>query len=84
MALSIKDPEVDRSVRELARETGESITAAVKVAVRERLKRVRTRKRNSALVKELNEIALRCASLPDRDTRSPEDIIGYDEHGLPR
>jgi hypothetical protein len=26
----------------------------------------------------------RCAALPDLDTRSPEEILGYDEIGLPR
>jgi hypothetical protein len=39
MALNIKDDGADRLVRELAAETGESLTTAITVAVRERLER---------------------------------------------
>lgn len=35
------------------------------------------------LCAELDEIARHCASLPVVDNREPEDILGYDEHGLP-
>ena len=45
MALCIKDPEADRLARELARQTGESLTQAVVVALRERLQRERRRRR---------------------------------------
>lgn len=36
------------------------------------------------LVDELDEVALHCSRLPVRDSRTPEEILGYDEHGLPR
>ncbi|MGA7388518.1 MAG: type II toxin-antitoxin system VapB family antitoxin [Pseudolabrys sp.] len=36
------------------------------------------------LVEEIMEIGRHCAALPLRDTRSPDEIIGYDEHGLPQ
>ena len=84
MPLNIKDPETDRLVRELSAETGEGLTAAVTVAVRERLERVRGRARGPGLAAELNAIADRSAALPVLDERSPEEIIGYDERGLPR
>ena len=86
MALNIKDPQTHAIARELAQVTGESITHAVHIAILERLRRVRTRRLTPAhsLADTLDEIALRCAALPDVDTRSPDDIIGYDEHGLPR
>jgi antitoxin VapB len=84
MALNIKDPEADRLARAVAELTGESLTKAVTEALRERLERVRRRRAGRSLAEELNEIALRCAALPDLDTRSPDEIIGYDEHGLPR
>ncbi|HSA80466.1 MAG TPA: type II toxin-antitoxin system VapB family antitoxin [Geminicoccaceae bacterium] len=84
MALSIKDPEADRLARALAAATGESLTRAVTEALRERLERVGRRRAGRFLADELNEIALRCAALPDLDTRTPDEIIGYDEHGLPR
>jgi antitoxin VapB len=84
MVLSIKDPEADRLARQLARETGETITGTVIAALKERLTRVRRRHRGRRLADELDEIAVRCAALPVLDPRSPEEILGYDERGLPR
>lgn len=83
MPISIKDRETDRLARELAKETGESITRAVTTALRERLARVRRRSKGRRLADELDEIALRCAALPIRDERSAEEILGYDDRGLP-
>ncbi|MGI8779685.1 MAG: type II toxin-antitoxin system VapB family antitoxin [Solirubrobacteraceae bacterium] len=83
MPLNIKDAETDRLARELASVTGESLTAAVAGAVRERLERVRGRPRGRDLAAELDTIALRCAALPVVDERPEEEILGYDEHGLP-
>jgi len=84
MALSIKDPEADRLARELAQQTGESITEAVTTALRERLRRVGRQKPMKSLADELDAIALECAALPELDSRSADEIIGYDENGLPR
>lgn len=83
MVLSIKDPETDRLARELSQATGETLTRAVEAAVRERLERVRGRASGVRLSTELNAIALRCAELPMLDRRDPDEILGYDEHGLP-
>lgn len=82
MALNIKDAETDRLVRALAAATGETITEAVAVAVRERLERIEGR-RMVGLVDEINAIVERCAALPRLDDRSPDEIIGYDEFGVP-
>jgi len=84
MALSLKDPEVDRLAREVAARTGETLTAAVAVALRERLARLKGRRRRRPLREELREIARRCAALPTLDERSADEIVGYDERGLPR
>lgn len=84
MALSIKHPEADRLARELAARTGETLTEAVIVALRERLARKRARGRAVPLREELAAIRQRCASLPVLDGRAADDIVGYDEHGLPR
>ncbi len=85
MALSLKDPETDRLARALARLTGESLTATVRRALAERLARERrTRSDGEGLAERLLAIGRHCASLPDYDTRSPEEIIGYDEYGVPR
>jgi len=84
MALSIKDEKADRLARELARRTGESLTLAVTRALEERLRRVKPRQRKRSLVDELNAIALSIARMPELDPRSAEEILGYDENGLPR
>ena len=83
MALSIKDPEADRLARELAARTGETLTEAIVVALRERLARETGRTRAVSLTEELAAIRRRCAALPVMDARPSDAIIGYDQHGLP-
>lgn len=83
VALSIKDPEADRLARELAARTGETLTEAVVVALRERLAREAGRTRSIPLCEELATIRRRCADLPVLDTRAGDEVIGYDQHGLP-
>lgn len=83
MSLNIKDPQTDRLVRELAESTGETITHAVGVAVKERLDRVHAGRPRQQLAEELDRIALRCAALPVLDSRSDDEILGYDMQGLP-
>ncbi len=84
MPFSIRNPEADRLVRQLAKTTGESLTEAVVVALRERIERLRGRQKGRSLADELDEIAKRCAALPALDPRPADEILGYDEHGLPR
>jgi len=84
LALSIKHPEADRLARELARSTGEGLTEAVIKALRERLARQRGRKAGRRLSEELRAIGERCAALPVLDERTPDEILGYDDRGLPR
>lgn len=82
MALSIKDEETDRLARELARATGLSLTEAIREALRDALARERHPRRNlDVAVRRIQE---RLAKLPVVDPRSPDEILGYDEHGLPR
>lgn len=85
MALSIKDPDVDQMARELADLTGETITETIKKSLQDRLKREKIRQSESVvpLREELAAIRKRLAALPDLDDRSPDEILGYDEHGLP-
>jgi len=82
MALSIKDPATEKSVRDLAKATGEGLTTAIRRAAEERLQRVR-RAHDASLLNDIMAIAAHCAALPDLDTRPAEEILGYDEHGLP-
>jgi antitoxin VapB len=83
MALNIKDSEADRLARDLAASTGETLTTAVTVALRERLERVRGSAGAPTLIEELTSIAERAATLPVLDDRPEAEILGYDEHGLP-
>lgn len=82
MAISIKDPETDRLARALAKTTGEKLTDAIREAVRERLER-QTRRQRRGVLAEVRRIQERVARLPVLDTRTPEELLGYDEHGLP-
>jgi antitoxin VapB len=84
MALSIKHPEADRLARALAAQTGESLTEAIISALRERLTRQQTRHRGIRLSQTLMDIGRRCAALPVVDARPAEEILGYDDHGVPR
>lgn len=63
--------------------TGGPKLQAVTRALRDRVVKGRRRRADRALSAELDEIARHCASLPTVDSREPEDILGYDEHGLP-
>ena len=83
MALNIKDPEADRLARELARRTGESVSQAVVRALRERLAREEGNTPVS-LRAEIMEISRRASSLKVRTGKSAEEIIDYDDRGLPR
>lgn len=84
MALNIRNPEAGQLAAALAKRTGESKTQAVIRALRERLARVQREHRRRPLAAELEEIAVHCARLPVRDTRSADAILGYDERGLPQ
>jgi antitoxin VapB len=79
MVLSIKSERADQLARELAALTGESITDAVVGSLEARLDVERRRRRSLGL----EDIVERFGRLPVLDERDPDDIIGYDEHGLP-
>ena len=83
LALSIKSPEADQLARTLAAVTGLTITDAIVKALRQQLERETGSSRSSCLADDLFEIGRRCALLPDLDQRTPEEILGYDEYGLP-
>lgn len=82
MVLSIKNEEADRLARELAAVTGESLTDAVIEALRERIQRERGRAGLSKAEK-LRRLVAEIQALPVLDDRTADEIIGYDENGLP-
>lgn len=84
MALNIRNAEAEKLAAELARATGESKTEAVTKALRDRLVRIRRERAKRPLADELEDIAKHCARLPVLDGRGAEEILGYDDAGLPR
>ncbi|MHB1047392.1 MAG: type II toxin-antitoxin system VapB family antitoxin [Thermoanaerobaculia bacterium] len=84
MALNIRNPEAERLAEAVAQLARETKTEAVTQALRERLARLRRERKGRSLAEELAEIGLRCSRLPVRDARSAEEILGYDENGVPR
>ena len=80
MALSIKDERTDRVARELARETGESITTATRIAL---LARIRAQRTHTASVSELTQIIRRGRNRALPDHCLDDAILGYDSAGLP-
>jgi antitoxin VapB len=83
MSLNIKNPETHQLARELAELTGESMSTAVTIAVRERRDRVLI-DRSGGLVEQMLEIGRDCARRLPESARSIDhgDLL-YDEHGLP-
>ena len=84
MPLSIRNSEVERLARSLSRLTGEGLTQTILEALRERHQRIRAAREQEQLFEDLRDIARRTAALPMLDHRSPDEIIGYDENGLPK
>lgn len=84
MALSIKSREAEAKARELAALTGVTITTAILQAVDEKLERERRRQSTAeGRYRKIMAIARRCAALPLLDTRTEDEILGYDENGIP-
>lgn len=83
MALNIKSDEAHHLARQLAEARGTSLKDAVTEALRETLDADRQRSEPDVLIRDIAEIQGFVADLPDRDTRSPDEVLGYDEAGLP-
>lgn len=83
MALNIKNPEAHRMAQILAEATGESLTEVVTEALRARIAALEAEPDGDLLDAEIAEIQAFVASLPDRDSRSADEILGYDAYGLP-
>ena len=85
MGLNIKNDETCQLAGELARLTGETMTGAITVALRERLEREKRERSVEARVQELRAIAERCAQLlgPGPPAVEHGDVL-YDERGLPK
>jgi len=85
MSLNIKNEETCSLAAELARITGETVTAAVTVALRERLERERRRQDVDVRVERLLAIGERCAKrLASGPSAAEHGDLLYDERGMPK
>ena len=86
MGLSIKNDEVERMVRDIATTRGVSMTEALRQVLAEELARASAAREAEveAKVRKVREIVERTARLPRLSELGDDEIIGYDEHGLPR
>ncbi len=77
--LSIRNPEVERVTRDLAIATGKTMTETILDALlRQQSETSKLAERKKALFRS---IAVACAAAPDLDTRSADELLGYDEAG---
>ena len=83
MTLNIKDSEAHKLEQAIARQTGETMTHAVKEALRERLERLRRHRKPEATAEELLSIGRRCAATLEGKPVDHDELL-YDESGLPR
>lgn len=90
MALHIRQERTEKLAREVAKRTGETLTAAVHKALEERLARLGTQKREDEerMLRDLREISQRSAAAfrATGETRTSTELLDelYDENGLPR
>jgi antitoxin VapB len=83
MALSIRNPKAEELAREVAAEARENITQAIIHALEERLERIRGRRTAADVAEEIMKVSQRCSTIPEKDSRTPDQILGYDEKGAP-
>jgi antitoxin VapB len=83
MAFHVSSEQVDQNVRALARVTGQSITEAINDAVLEKLRRVEPRRPDPKYVEDLLALSERIGKMLRPDSRTPDELVGYDEDGLP-
>jgi antitoxin VapB len=84
MALSIKNDDTERLARKVAEATGESLTEAIHTALEDRWRHLRSKRHAGILSGQIEELLRRVDSLPTLDSRPDDEILGYDENGLPR
>jgi antitoxin VapB len=84
MPLSIKNDDTERLARQVAGATGESLTEAIHKALEERWRKLKTNRRRGVLTGQIEDLLRRVDSLATLDSRPEDEILGYDEHGVPR
>lgn len=83
LALNIRNQRAEELALSVVQITGETKTQAVTLALQERLDRLQTKHKKRSMVDIAIEIVRQCDALPELDNRSANEILGYDEDGLP-
>jgi len=83
MSLNIKNEETYKLAQALSKETGETMTDAVTVALRERLERLRRDNKKKNMARDLLEIGARFSKLVKGKPFDHGEFL-YDENGLPK
>lgn len=85
MALNIKNADTEALAREIARRTGESLTEALTVSLRERLLRLTAEERIAERTRRLSALSHDASGRWRDDLRTADHgTLLYDEQGLPR
>lgn len=82
MGMNIKNATVERLAKEVAGETGETLTSAIQVALEERLERLHQQRDVAEKKRRLREILDSLPPPPPGLTSDHSDL--YDEWGLPK
>lgn len=83
MGINIKHDEYEQAIRQLAASRGVSLTDAIGMAVCNELRRDREAEHKIDFMARVREAQAIFAAAPVLDDRTPDEILGYDEHGLP-
>jgi antitoxin VapB len=86
MGISIKNADVERMARDAARRRGVSMTEALRQVLAEEEARVAAAREAEveARLRAVQEVIERSSARPRLTELSDDEIVGYDEHGLPR
>lgn len=84
MPLSIKNEATERLARQVAGETGESLTEAIRTSLAERWERLKRRRKRNVLTGQIEDLLRRVDALPTLDSRPENEILGYGKDGVPR
>jgi antitoxin VapB len=83
MPISIKNEETEQLARNVADLMGKSLTDAIRISLKEQRERLIRQRPGRSLRDELKSIATRCSELPVTGSLTDDEILGYDEFGIP-
>ncbi|HEX5337514.1 MAG TPA: type II toxin-antitoxin system VapB family antitoxin [Gallionella sp.] len=84
MSLLITDPRAEQLAQELAQRIGGTVPDAVVRALEAQLVSLKAPDTTAITRNAILKIAARCKALPDLDPRDADEILGYDNAGLPQ